>query len=105
MGADTAITAKTQIPPGLRPWKPGQSGNPSGRPKSKPITDALLAAVDPKAFAEKLVSLAMRGDIRAISEVLDRIEGKAQQSIEHSGDVASALVESIRARRNGHEAP
>ena len=83
MGADTAITAKTQIPPGLRPWKPGQSGNPSGRPKSKPITDALLAAVDPKAFAEKLVSLAMRGDIRAISEVLDRIEGKAQQSIEH----------------------
>ena len=45
----------------------------------------------------------MRGDIRAISEVLDRIEGKAQQSIEHSGDVASALVELIRARRNGHE--
>src|SRR3972149_1831320 len=100
-----AITRRSPIPGAHPPWKPGQSGNPSGRPKSKPITEALLKAVNPAAFAEKLVELAMRGDIRAISEVLDRIEGKAQQSIEHSGDVASALVELIRARRNGNAAP
>ena len=24
---------------GLTPWKPGQSGNPSGRPRVKPISD------------------------------------------------------------------
>jgi hypothetical protein len=28
---------------GLIPFKPGQSGNPSGRQKRKPITEALLA--------------------------------------------------------------
>lgn len=27
----------------LRPFQPGQSGNPTGRPKRKPVTEALLA--------------------------------------------------------------
>jgi len=30
---------------GLIPFKPGQSGNPSGRRKHKPFTDAILAAL------------------------------------------------------------
>jgi hypothetical protein len=38
----------------LRPWKPGQSGNPCGRPKRKWLTDAIEEMLqerldDPKA--------------------------------------------------------
>ncbi len=30
----------------LRPWQPGQSGNPGGRPKKKPITEELERPLD-----------------------------------------------------------
>lgn len=38
---------------GLTPWKPGQSGNPGGRPKKRPITDEYFALAD-KPIPEKL---------------------------------------------------
>src|SRR5262245_5143493 len=77
-------------------WRPGQSGNLNGRPKHKPITDMLIHALDQTAIGGrelfeqktlreiiiiKLVDVIINGDhadrIRAISLVLDRIEGKA----------------------------
>ena len=75
-------------------WKPGQSGNPGGRPKTAPLSHAcreLLASLlpnDPKgrryaeAIAEKLAERALKGDIRAAQELADRAEGRARQSIE-----------------------
>lgn len=33
----------------LRPWKPGESGNPGGRPKTKPLTEELARLLEQKA--------------------------------------------------------
>ena len=39
-----------------------------------------------KLIYQKLVKLAKNGDIQAIRELNDRLDGKPKQSIEHSGD-------------------
>jgi hypothetical protein len=78
-------------------FKPGQSGNPGGRPKKTPLADAcreLLnkpAPDDPsgrsyaEAIAERLARKALAGDISAAREIADRAEGKARQAMELGG--------------------
>jgi len=80
---------------GLRPWKPGQSGNPSGRPKRKPLTDAYAAILDKKiprevaarlkllgqptyaqVIAISLAKEAIKGKVNAAAELADRVEGR-----------------------------
>lgn len=69
------------------PWQPGQSGNPSGRVRSKPFSEALnraLAQGDPerlRRLAEVLLDKAADGDMAAIKEVADRLDGKPAQSL------------------------
>lgn len=63
------------------PWKPGESGNPSGRPKSKPLTDACFEHLskhpkDLSAVARALITQAKRGSVKAFSALADRLEGK-----------------------------
>lgn len=111
-------------------WKPGQSGNSSGKPASKFITDAmrLLLAGDREAFLalpkplKKLCgawySHAIR-DPRGLALILDRLEGKIGDGPErvlpsmtfveqHFGTVnvqgarAARLVEAAPVERNGH---
>lgn len=74
-------------------WKPGQSGNPSGRRKTAPFSQACLewlcapAAGDRKgrSNAEGAVAAlgekALKGDVRAAVEIADRAEGKSRQSV------------------------
>jgi hypothetical protein len=70
-------------------FKPGQSGNPSGRPKnvlSKAIRKKLEEVDDAgKSVAEqitdRLVDLALAGNIEAIKLLGDRSEGRPRQSI------------------------
>jgi hypothetical protein len=38
-------------------------------------------------IAEKLVEMAIAGDIQAIKVILDRTEGKVPQVVQHEGDV------------------
>lgn len=85
-----------------RPFQPGQSGNPNGRPKSKPFKDALeralKAAGDDKSAIElvatALVEKARSGDVPAIKELADRIDGKVPQGVV-GGDEGDSPLELI----------
>lgn len=65
-----------RIPPEKR-FQPGVSGNPNGRPKSS-VTTLLKnkTGEDNQVIADKLYSLAISGDMRAIQEYIDRTDGK-----------------------------
>lgn len=82
---------------GATQFKPGQSGNPGGRPRKTPLADAcreLLNKPAPddssgrsyaEAIAERLAKKALAGSIPAARELADRAEGKARQAMELSG--------------------
>jgi hypothetical protein len=38
-----------------------------------------------RALAERLIAIAEGGDLAAIREIIDRLEGKPRQAVEHSG--------------------
>jgi hypothetical protein len=72
--------------------KPGQSGNPNGRPHKLPEIDKLMADLLGQGDrAEKLLKAiyekAQRGDTRAAEILLNRGYGKPKESIEHSGEI------------------
>ncbi len=83
-------------------WKKGQSGNPNGRAKDKIWGDAIRVAVNEafedgdqkklRVLADKLVEKALSGDITAMKEIGDRLDGKAAQSVEMSGMEAPKYV-------------
>ena len=92
-----------KTPEGAKPFKPGKSGNPKGRPKGARSLSTILRemleepidiVVDGKkerrefreVFIRKLLKKANDGDMRAIQEIFDRVEGKAQQKIDHTTD-------------------
>lgn len=85
----------------LKPFPKGVSGNPAGKPKGIPNSKTrllrLLELVQTKtnpitgdkeefSVAEQLdmvlINKAIKGDIRAYQEIMDRLEGKAKQSTE-----------------------
>lgn len=97
------------------PWKPGQSGNPSGRPKDPPGMSELrkltrqtykelvelmlldkwdeLAKIraNPKErplkrlLASVLVQADRKGDIHALDKLLERVIGKVKEEVHVSG--------------------
>jgi hypothetical protein len=80
----------------LKPYqfKPGQSGNPKGRPRHLTLSEAYRQALnkpvpnDPenRTFVQKIGDLmilrAASGDTAAAREIADRVEGKARQAID-----------------------
>ncbi len=75
-------------------FKPGQSGNPAGRPKSITLSEAYRHALsqplpgDPEGrtivevIACQVCISAARGDVQAAREIADRVEGKPRQSLD-----------------------
>jgi len=72
-------------------FKPGQSGNPNGRPKKLPQLDELLADIlsdeqkgmsAAEAILKQLRNMAIKGNIRAAELLLDRAYGKVKDVID-----------------------
>ena len=70
----------------LTPYKPGQSGNPNGKPKGTKNRSTILREIleleasDGKTYEYKidkaLIDKALDGDIPAIKEIKDSVHGK-----------------------------
>src|SRR5262249_33828581 len=92
--AETAADPLRRRSPG-RPFPPGVSGNPGGRPKGSGRLSKAFATVlgdpfpdDPsktyaEAIAEALACQAAAGDVAAAREIADRCEGKPTQRLEN----------------------
>jgi len=73
-------------------WEKGQSGNPKGRPKMPDLKEAISKILSEEkngqtALDAVLIALfnrALKGDVRAAQELLDRGFGKSQQNIDLS---------------------
>lgn len=68
-------------------WTKGQSGNPGGRNKEKPFAEALRMEIADagnnhkalRRIAAALLEKAYGGDMQAIQQVADRLDGKPAQ--------------------------
>ena len=78
-------------------YKPGESGNPGGKPAGKSITAELRKMIDEGNTAEEIAkvlidlakSIGTRGQVPAIKELLERTEGKVPDKHEiETGDIS-----------------
>lgn len=88
----------------LQPYEPGQSGNPSGRPKgirdrrtiykkwleaqekiTNPITGEEETLEQQDVIALGLIRQARKGNVNAAQELFDAVYGKTPDKLEHSG--------------------
>jgi hypothetical protein len=87
-------------PPKSTQFKPGQSGNPTGRPKRKYLSEVYAELLEHEnedgedmatVIARKVLDDALDGDLNAIKEITDRVEGKPRQTNVLSGDPDNPL--------------
>jgi hypothetical protein len=87
-------------------FQKGISGNPGGKKKGRPWRDAIERALKRRLaendfegidrLADALIDRGLAGDIMAIREVGDRLEGKPAQAVEHSGMIATTHEELLK---------
>jgi hypothetical protein len=75
-------------------FKPGQSGNPGGRPKNLVTNQLRELLTEDKAqgILEKLIGMAQAGNLQAAQYIIDRLDGKPVQALEHSGPEGKPIV-------------
>ena len=88
-------------------WKPGQSGNPGGRPKTASLSQACRAVLDKivpgdrekctyaQAIAERLADLAVKGHLGAVRELGDRTEGRVGLALPAPKSLLEPLLEDM----------
>lgn len=85
-----------------RPFPKGVSGNPGGRPKTNPEVKEILKAAAPEA-ARKLVEMIYSENEKiamwAITDILDRTQGKAMQMQDVSLDINGVFDITTQIRR------
>ena len=91
---EPANTSVRVLPEAARPymWKPGQSGNPNGRPKKVAnAVDKALTAKRLKAVAHAIITKAEDGDVRAFEAVRDTVDGPLPRPVQLGGDGGGPL--------------
>ena len=82
-------------------WQPGQSGNPGGRQKDilTPLLREFLNADDEAekiAIVKELIGISrtrgMRGQVAALKEIFDRIDGRVPETHKIESDVPITIV-------------
>lgn len=78
-------------------FKPGQSGNPAGRSKSlsRLLREKLESGERGSKLVESLINMAEEGNMNAIKEIYDRMEGKPRQELDIGGDLRYNVTYSI----------
>lgn len=77
--------------------------------KNRPITDLIRRSLleddarRARQLADKLCEMAASGDLSSIKEIMDRIDGKIPQAIEHSGPDGGP-VSLLAVLKDGHAA-
>ena len=86
-------------------FKPGQSGNPTGRPKKKPITEifeSILAKKgNRKEIEETVLSIVTGGRMASVlmlREMAERVEGKVTQPVDVTGSITDLTDEELKLR-------
>ena len=77
-------------------WQPGESGNPAGRPKNSVTT--ILKNADEKTneqIAQKLIELAIAGDLPALIHYIDRTDGKVADKLQLTGTMLVATPDQL----------
>ena len=75
-----------------------QKGNKNaakGRTLSKMLQKRLEERAEQEALMDTLLNRALEGDMVAIKEVFDRIDGKAQQSIDMQADITARSAKEL----------
>lgn len=91
------------------PFPKGVSGNPEGRRKNRPWRDAINRAVQRAqtgkvdylaldALADALVAAGMAGEVNALKELGDRLDGKVPQAIVGDEDEAPLAIQLLELR-------
>ena len=102
------------------PWKPGQSGNPSGRPKRRPITESYIEMADQELPPEMCQRLGMKpgstfahavargqfinaikGDVKNANEIRQAIEGNPNQRVKQEPVHRKTLEELLEESHHG----
>ena len=114
--AETAAPKQSRTR-GLKPFQPGQSGNPKGRPrgarnKATLAVEALLEG-EAEALSRKAVELALGGDVTALRLCLERLMPPRKDrpvtvelpAIETAADVVGASAALVKAAASGEVTP
>jgi hypothetical protein len=84
----------------LKPWKPGQSGNPGGRPKRDLAAEIARAIFERDAEAIERVFAAelLKGNSKVFGVLADRAYGKPHQSLDIGADSGTGNLHCIQVR-------